>query len=300
MFYPSDYPRVTVGPESTVRVEKEGSVTLQCNVDAKPRVNNVRWTRNDRFIATTFTHTINRVTVQDAGKYTCSADNNLGHTGEAELTLDVQYPPQVTIDGQGVARQREVEENEGISIQCNVTANPQPISVEWLREGKPDFRQAGEVLKIYKATADSAGTYTCRAINMLNPTSLVKPRTQRIGNASVTLLVRHKPGQARITPEKPIATEGTGVTLTCSATPPGWPMPQYRWWREGDAMNPASMPVMATGSKYTIPSVQLSYEGRYHCQATNEMGHGDMATVTLTVHQPPKFITKLQPHVTKK
>lgn len=302
-FFPlADYPRVEIGPENPLRVEKEGSVTLQCNVDAKPRVSSVKWTRNGRFFATTFTHTINRVTMQDAGKYTCIADNGLGQVGEAELLLDVQYPPQVTIEGQqGTARQREAEEGESVSIQCNVSANPPPITVEWLREGKPDFRQQGDVLKIHRITADSAGTYTCRAINILNPTSLNRQRTNRIGNASVTLLVRHKPGQARIGPEKPIAMEGTGVTLTCTATPPGWPMPQYRWWREADVTNPSStIPVLATGSRYTIQSVQLSNEGKYHCQATNEMGHGEAASVFLTVYQAPKFITKLQPHVTKK
>lgn len=274
---------------------------MQCNVDAKPRVSNVRWTRNERFISTSFTHTINRVTMQDAGKYICTADNGLGQVGEAELTLDVQYPPQVTIEVQGNARQIEAEEGESVNIQCNVSANPPPITVEWFREGKPEFRQQGDVLKIYRVNADSAGTYTCRAVNILTPTSLLKQRTNRIGNASVTLLVRHRPGQARITPEKPVATEGTGVTLTCAATPPGWPMPEYRWWREGDELNPSSsISVLATGSKYTIQSVHLSNEGKYHCQATNELGHGETAFIMLTVNQPPKFITKLQPHVTRK
>lgn len=85
-----------VGPEPVVRVEREGTVTLQCNVDAKPRVSGVRWTRNGRFVATSFTHTLRQVTSQDAGKYTCTADNGLGQSGEAEITLDVQYGPQVS------------------------------------------------------------------------------------------------------------------------------------------------------------------------------------------------------------
>lgn len=274
---------------------------MQCNVDAKPRVNSVKWTRNGRFFATSFTHTINRVTLQDAGKYTCIADNGLGQTGEADLMLDVQYPPQVTIEGQqGTARQREAEEGETVNIQCNVSANPPPMTVEWLREGKPDFRQQGETLKIPRITADSAGTYTCRAVNMLTPTSLTRQRSNRIGNASVTLLVRHRPGQGRISPEKPIAMEGAGVTLTCTTSPPGWPMPQYRWWREGDLSNPTSNHIINAGSRYTIPSVHLGHEGRYYCQAVNELGQSEVASVFLTVYQAPKFTTKLQPHVTKK
>lgn len=259
--------------------------------------------RNGRFFDTAFTHTINRVTLQDAGKYTCYAENGLGQSSEAELTLDVQYAPQVVIEGiQGSGRQREVEEGENVSVYCNVTANPAPASIEWLREGKSDFRQQGEVLKIHRITADAAGTYTCRAVNTLstyNPTTLTRQRTNRIGNASVTLLVRHKPGQGRISPEKPIAMEGTGVTLTCTMTPPGWPMPQYRWWREGD-LTSTSNAIISTNSRYTIQSVHLGHEGKYSCQATNEIGQSEIASVQLTVYQAPKFTSKLQPHVTKK
>ncbi|CAH0770951.1 unnamed protein product [Bemisia tabaci] len=298
------FPRVEVGPEPVVRVEREGTVTLQCNVDAKPRVSGVRWTRNGRFVATSFTHTLRQVTSQDAGKYTCTADNGLGQSGEAEITLDVQYGPQVTIQsGPGVSRQRDVEEGESVVIHCNVSANPAPTTVEWLREGRPEFRQSGETLVLQKVSADSAGTYTCRAVNVLNPTSLARTRTNKVGNASITLLVRHHPGQARITPDRPIATEGAGVTLTCSASPPGWPMPTYRWWRESDQPSSSSgsaVTILATGSKYTIPSAHIGSEGKYLCQAMNEKGNGDIASVILTVHQPPRFLAKLQPHVTRR
>lgn len=186
-------------------------------------------------------------------------------------------------------------------IKCNVSANPPPITVEWTREGRPDFRQQGDVLKLHRVSADSAGTYTCRAVNILNLSTVSRQRVNRVGNASITLLVRHKPGQAQITPDRPIATEGSGVTLTCSASPPGWPVPQYRWWKDLEEINPSSQgPAQVNGPKYNIPSAHLGSEGKYHCQAINEMGHGDIATVVLTVHQPPRIVSKLQPHVTRR
>ncbi|XP_075224340.1 hemicentin protein echinoid isoform X2 [Lycorma delicatula] len=296
------FPRVEIGPENPLRVERDGTATLQCNVDSKPRVSNVRWARNGRLIALAFTHTLHKVTLQDAGKYTCTADNGLGQTGEAEILLDVQYPPHVTVEtGPGVAKQREAEEGETVMIKCNVSANPPPITVEWTREGRPDFRQQGDTLKLHRVSADSAGTYTCRAVNILNLSSVSRQRVNRVGNASITLLVRHKPGQAQITPDRPIATEGSGVTLTCSASPPGWPVPQYRWWKDLEEINPSSqVPAQVNGPKYNIPSAHLGSEGKYHCQAINEMGHGDIATVVLTVHQPPRIVSKLQPHVTRR
>ena len=73
-----DFPRVNVGPENPLRVEKDETAQLECGVDAKPTVNSVKWSRNGRFIDTHFKHTIPRVTLQDSGTYVCSADNGLG------------------------------------------------------------------------------------------------------------------------------------------------------------------------------------------------------------------------------
>lgn len=282
-----------MGPGNPLRVEISGTATMNCKVDAKPKVSSVKWTRNGKFISNSFTHVVQGVTVQDAGKYTCSADNGLGRPGEQEIYLDVLYPPTVTVH----SKTHTAEENSTVEIKCEVSANPEPISIEWSMEEKPEFRQSGATLRLARVTADSSGTYVCSATNML--TDSTGKRTERTGSASVAVLVRHKPGRAHISPDKPIAQEGAGVTLTCSARPPGWPAPQYRWFRDIDTAD-TKPAVLATGNKYTIPSAHLGSEGVYHCQATNELGHGDMSSVALEVHQPPRFQTKLQPHVTKR
>lgn len=296
------FPRVKVGPENPVRVERDSTVSLQCAVDAKPKVNSVRWSRNGRFIATTLQHTISRVGIKDAGKYVCSADNGLGQVGEAELNLEVLYPPEVTIESaSGTASHREAEEGEMLVVRCNVSANPAPVTVEWLRSDRPDFRQPGNQLRFNRVTADDAGSYTCRAVNYLKPSTQGRP-AEKVGNATIALLVRHKPGQAHISPDKPVAFEGSVVTLTCSANPPGWPAPLYRWWRDGEGVfsSSSSNQVLATGARYNITSAQLGSEGRYHCQPTNEMGHGEVASVVLEVYQAPRFITKLPSHYTRR
>ncbi|XP_026751978.2 hemicentin-1-like isoform X1 [Galleria mellonella] len=287
------FPRVDVGPENPLRVEIDGTATLECKVDAKPKVNTVRWTRNGKYISNSFTHAIQGVTVQDAGKYTCSADNGLGSQGEKDIYLDVLYPPTVTVE----SKTFEAEEDGTVEIRCDVSANPKPTTIEWTMEGKPEFRQNGNTLLLTRVNADMAGTYICRAVNDIS-TSTGK-RVERASSASVAVLVRHKPGRAHISPDRPVAQEGSGVTLTCSAKPPGWPAPQYRWFL--DVGTAESKPnVLATGSKYTIPSAHLGSEGIYRCQATNELGHSEMASVTLQVHQPPRFQSKLQPHMIKR
>lgn len=274
-------------------VERDTTAKLECHVDAKPKVGNVRWTRNGRFISSSMVHTIHRVSPQDAGKYACSADNGLGKVGEQEIFLDVLYPPVVVIE----SKTREAEERETISIKCNVTSNPEPVKVEWLKEGSPDIRSDGDTLTLRDVRAENAGTYVCRAINVMNPFG--GKRVERIGNSTVALLIRHRPGQAYINPNRPVVHVGNGVTLTCSANPPGWPVPQFRWFRdvEGEI---STQTILAQGSQYVIPRAHLGSEGRYHCQAVNELGHGDMATISLEVHQPPQFLAKLQQHMTRK
>ncbi|XP_047508759.1 hemicentin-2 isoform X1 [Pieris napi] len=286
------FPRIEIGPENPLHVEIDGTATMECKVDAKPKVSNVRWTRNGKYISNSFIHTIQDVTVQDAGKYTCSADNGLDHPGEKEIYLDVLYPPSVTID----SKTYDAEEGGTVEIRCEVSANPEPISIDWTKEGKPDFRQKGNTLVLTRVDAEMAGTYICKAINVI--TSSAGNRMERASSASVAVLVRHKPGRAFISPDRPVAQEGAGVTLTCSAKPPGWPSPQYRWFRDID-VGDVKPNVLATGHKYTIPSAHLGSEGVYHCQATNELGHGEIASVNLEVYQPPRFQSKLQPHMIK-
>lgn len=122
LFSLPDFPRVEVGPDNPLRVERDSQATLQCSVDAKPKVATVRWTRNNRFISSAHNHIIHRVSIQDAGKYTCSADNGLGKVGEKEIVLDVLYGPIVSLE----AKTKEAEEGETVYIKCNVTANPSP------------------------------------------------------------------------------------------------------------------------------------------------------------------------------
>lgn len=213
--------------------------------------------------------------------------------GSQKITLDVLYAPVVVIE----TKTREAEERESINIKCNVTSNPPPVEIEWLKEGNPEFRHSGDVLSISDIKAEHSGTYICRGINNMRPYG--GKAAERVGNTTVAVLVRHRPGKAVITPNKPVVHVGSGVTLTCSANPPGWPVPQFRWFRdvEGEI---STQTILAQGSQYVIPRAHLGSEGRYHCHAANELGHGEMATITLEVHQPPQFLAKLQQHLTRR
>ena len=283
-----DFPRVTVGPENPLRVEKDETAHLACSVDAKPAVLNVKWTRNGRFIDTNFKHTIPRVALKDSGSYTCSADNGLGQVGKSELILDVLHAPIVSLP-----EKREVKSGENVEIECKVTANPRPTKVHWTKVGDPSFHFTGGVLRLNNVSARQNGRYVCSATNFIQPTG--KPRFERIGNATIDINIRHAPGKAFIMPEKPIAVEGRSITLACGANPPGFPKPQYRWWKEG-----IDTKTLSIASEYTLNSVRLSSAGKYYCQPANDLGQGSVAVVHLDVYQAPKIITELQPKILKR
>src|SRR5687767_1384484 len=86
-----DFPRVMVGPQNPLRVIQDDTATLVCSVDSKPVTNEIKWTKNDRFIATSHKHVISRVNLDDAGTYICSADNGLGQSGHGQVILDVLH-----------------------------------------------------------------------------------------------------------------------------------------------------------------------------------------------------------------
>lgn len=262
-------------------MELDHSATLTCTADAKPPVSNVRWTRGGRFIGTVSSHKIERVSLDDAGRYVCQADNGLGHLREAEVTLDVLYGPRVS-----VISSKDVDEGEDVIVSCNVTANPAPVTIEWLKEGDDTFRQNGiDILRLNRVSAVNQGNYICRAVNILNPTG--GEPSDRIGNATVAVRVRHAPGKTYILPKEPIAVQDEPATLTCGADPPGWPMPTYRWWRHD------SESTLTLGANYSIPRASLSDEGTYYCQPSNRLGKGTHASVTVKVHQPPLILEDL-------
>ncbi|XP_076065499.1 hemicentin protein echinoid [Oratosquilla oratoria] len=275
------YPRITIGPENPFRVELGSNAILTCSADAKPPVNNVRWTRNGRFLGTSNDLEHNPVKLEDAGRYVCQAENGLKHTVEEAVTLDVLYAPRVS-----VISSKDVEEGEDILILCNVTANPAPVKTEWLKEGDETFRQSGDILRLNSVSAVNQGNYVCRSVNVLTPTG--GDSVDREGNATVAVRVRHAPGKTFITPSEPIAVQDEALTLTCGANPPGWPMPTYRWWRHG------SETTLTHGANYTIPTATLQIEGTYYCQPRNKLGKGTPASVALKVYQAPKILDGLK------
>ncbi|GIY93158.1 hemicentin-2 [Caerostris extrusa] len=282
-------PRLTVGPSNPLNVLENTDAHLTCSVIASPPVRTIRWAKNGQLLSNTHNHTIRNVKAEDSGIYSCIADNGIGEPTQANLELSVLYGPQVK-----VVSYQEAKAGEPLIVKCEVNSKPPPHMIQWLKEGDSYFRQTGDTLRIEKISVDDGGRYICQAATSFRPSGS-NIQSEAIGNGTVTVRIKHKPGQAEIFPVQPVAIAGRPFTLSCTAHPLGWPLPEYRWWKEGP-----STEEITTKSNYTLVSAHMSHEGRYFCQPRNMVGSGGSASVYLTVHEPSSIIIPLRPQTIKK
>lgn len=282
-------PKITVGPHNPLNVMVGTDATLTCSVLANPPVRSVRWMKRGQLLSNTYNHTIPSVTPEDSGNYACVADNGILQPSQVELHLSVLYGPRVN-----VLPEQEAAQGENVAIKCNVASNPEPQSILWTKQGDGQFALQGDTLRLDRVTAEDAGTYICQATVIMRP-SATAIHTEVVGNDSVVLHVRHKPGEAEITPQGPTAVAGRPFVLTCGARPPGWPRPEYRWWREGQEHID-----LGHRSNHSFLSVHSSHEGRYYCQPHNALGKGSIASVYLAVNEAATIIVPLRPQIIRK
>ena len=147
-----------------------------------------------------------------------------------------------------VSGANDVDVGDTVSISCQVSANPRPLGITWHRAGDPSWAQQGATLTLAAVTAADSGDYVCSSFNFVHPSGGARQRREK--NVTGSVNVRHAPGPASILPEEAIAVAGRAVTLVCRASPPGYPEPGYKWWREG-----REGAVLAVTSHFTIHQV---------------------------------------------
>lgn len=279
-----------MGPYNPLSVSNDGNAEMSCNVESNPPVRSIRWMKNGQILANTPNHTIIRVKAEDSGMYDCIADNGVGASpSKQQLELIVLHGPQITLDPF-----KEASQGENINVRCNIVSNPKPHSIVWLKENDHHFKRTGPVLTLNNVTPDDFGNYVCMATATLKPSGAASG-IEKTSNATVRIQIKHKPGKTEITPLNPVAVAGRPFTLSCGGSPPGYPAPDYRWWREGQENQE-----LGTRSNYTFVAVHVSHEGRYFCQPYNSIGKGSVGSIYLSVNEPaqmnilmkPQFIVK--------
>ncbi|KAK0404394.1 hypothetical protein QR680_017436 [Steinernema hermaphroditum] len=247
-------------------------IVLDCPVLGNPEPE-VEWRRdgaplpfNERVTVVDRTHlTINNATSADAGRYTCHAENEVGHL-DTDFLLEVIAPPKF---GEDVGKtEYEVLRGASVTMTCPVREGD-ARDINWLRGAEPVYLSPNvkisadsHKLTIEAVDLSDGGRYTCRASN-------------EAGSTKVPLLLK-----VLVPPEidksniiqNPLAILGRSISLECPVR--GIPQPSVLWTRDG-------IPVPVNGHKYLLDQnnqtfvlhdVQTADRGVYACVVENRGG----------------------------
>ncbi|ULT80160.1 hypothetical protein L3Y34_010619 [Caenorhabditis briggsae] len=271
-------------------VTESGSLTLSCPATGKPDPA-ISWFKDGDVIHADNIQNIipngelsgnvlkiSRVMEEDAGRYTCEADNVAG-SDEQDVIVSVQTIPKIEKDG--IPSEYESQKDERVVISCPVYAKPQ-AKIIWLKAGKPlesdkfvKTSANGQKLYLFKLRDTDSSKYTCIATN---------PAGSDKRDFKVSMLVAPSFDEPNIV-RRISVNAGRHTILSCPAK--GSPIPTITWLKDGRAIEPNDRYVyLDSGKLLQISDVEGGDQGRYTCIATNSVGSDDLEN-TLDVVIPP-------------
>ncbi|XP_068809627.1 hemicentin-1 isoform X4 [Struthio camelus] len=217
---------------------------------------------------------IDKVSLSDEGFYECSATSSAG-TGHAQTFLDVSEPPPVI----QVPNNITVVPGEEAILTC-LTLSTVRYNLTWQRNGR-DVRlqeplrirmMSNLSLEVKAVKLTDAGKYNCIASNEGGTTT-----------ASVFLTVQEPP-RVVISPKNQTFTEGSEVSIRCSAT--GYPKPTVVWTHNDMFIIGSSRYRLTPEGTLIIRKAVPKDAGLYGCLASNSAGT-EKQTSTLTYVEGP-------------
>ncbi|XP_043261539.1 uncharacterized protein LOC122402644 [Colletes gigas] len=171
-----------VSPITGMIVDQDTDIVFEGIIDGYPQPS-ISWSKNGQELKTkdgmvlSYAHNhvrleLKNVNVKDAGRYTCTASNDVGSASStADLVVKKTiFPP---VFGRRLQAQ-VVKRGDRVNMEVEITGTPEP-TVTWfkddipIKERPPEFRikQQGNcyMLIIDKANKDHAGKYMVRATN---------------------------------------------------------------------------------------------------------------------------------------
>ncbi|XP_044123231.1 hemicentin-1 isoform X1 [Neovison vison] len=284
-------PLIGISPSVTSVIEGQ-QLTLPCALLAGNPIPERRWIKNSAMLVQNPYITvrsdgslhIERVRLQDGGKYTCVASNVAG-TINKTTTVDVHVLPTIQ-HGQQVL---STIEGIPVTLPCKASGIPKP-SIIWSKKGELISTSSAKFsagadgsLYVSSPGGEESGEYVCTATNAAG---YAKRKVQ------LTVYVRPRVfgDQRGLSQDKPVEISvlaGEEVTLPCEVK--SLPPPIITWAKETQLISPFSPrhTFLPSGSMKIIET-RVSDSGMYLCVATNIAGNVTQS-VKLNVHVPPKI-----------
>ncbi|CAN7994178.1 unnamed protein product, partial [Ixodes hexagonus] len=273
-----------------VKVRSGGAAFLECSVTGTPTPD-VSWVRNGVILPDSDPRlrmrllglVITKTRPTDAGKYACTAVNDVG-TATKDFVVNILGKP--------ICFERRTQcfvlLDSPITLLCPVDGNPTP-EVTWLKDDVEQTPRGalgihithhGQRFKVDHATEDTTGHYTCKATNELG-------EVLRNYTVHVRVPPHTPPGVYDHDTFSPL--EGGSLSLACNIS--GNPAPTITWLKDGQPLMPFEFPnleFLDSGRLLNISSLEIAHSGKYMCIATSKVGSGDL-TFLVDV-QAPAFI----------
>ncbi|WKY14383.1 hypothetical protein Q1695_000157 [Nippostrongylus brasiliensis] len=264
--------------ERVIQVKENNTLTISCTAEGIPPPQ-ITWKKDGTPLSDVSGPrlVVAQAATTDAGRYTCTARNEGGHTS-ADFAVDVLSRPKF----KGLKTDIRVVEGEQARLECKMEGHPPP-TVRWLRGGRTIedmsnfiISPRGETLLILKARRSDAGSYSCVAKNAAAETEV---------NFMVSVLV--PPHIDEQLDQHPHIVQGKTLFFFCPVL--GNPDPTVEWLKDGQPIDSTSRINVRDGRHLEIIEAQKEDEGRYTCHAYNEAGVLD-TDFRSEIVAPPQFI----------
>ncbi|XP_046976837.1 titin-like isoform X2 [Vanessa cardui] len=255
---------------------------------------------------------ISAVSVDDAGRWTCTAEN-VGGRASCSAHLNVLVPKAYKRP-EFVEELRALLTEQGtVSLECKVVGVPTPV-LRWFKDSREI--KAGDVFALTANAEDptSLGTYTCEAVNCMGR-AYSSSKVHVVGRASREGSSR--PSSGGITPEPPpIFTKELEdhfiricepLTLSCNIVVPPWPR-NVVWYNKEGKIDPSEryrvLEDGVGGYLLEVPTAEWPDEGEWKCVVTSSGGRVGISTCYVSMDVPknyrkPRFMENLQAVLTE-
>ncbi|XP_049817554.1 Down syndrome cell adhesion molecule-like protein Dscam2 [Aethina tumida] len=231
---------------------------------------------------------------EDAGTYTCQAQNRQKNSARRDVEVSVIVPPKILPINPMTDLLRE---GMRAAITCQIMEGDLPLTFRWERNGKVVSNNAalGTLIRridefsssliIDQVTSAHSGNYTCIASNVAGAEKYVVPLTVNV------------PPRWTVEPSDSNVAAGQEAILHCQAE--GYPKPVIIWKKAvgeqpgeyKDFLYEPNVQQYQNGS-LNFMHISKENEGQYLCEAKNNIGTGVSKVIFLKVNAPAHFAQK--------
>ncbi|XP_077936134.1 cell adhesion molecule CEACAM5-like [Gasterosteus aculeatus] len=158
--------RPSVSASPSAEMLEGDSVTLTCSTDANPAASYTWYkahrTSDPRLLSKEPHLVFSSIQSSDSGRYSCTAENQLGRKTSDFISIDVKYGPRRP--SVSVSPSAEMLEGDSVTLTCSTDANP-AANYTWYKEHEDSPRASGQIFTITDFTAEHSGNYYCEAQN---------------------------------------------------------------------------------------------------------------------------------------